>query len=54
MGVRVDVLRHRGSRAQFNSGWLQAGFSSLAYRLAHLRLPSPAVVLGVSLVFFLI
>jgi len=34
-------------------GWLQAGFSSFAYRLAHLRVPRFAVV-GVLSVLFMI
>jgi len=35
------------------SGWRQAGFSSFAYRLAHLRAPRLAVVSVLSLVFLL-
>jgi hypothetical protein len=34
-------------------GWLQAGFGSFAYRLAHLRASRPAVVGTLSLLFFL-
>jgi hypothetical protein len=34
-------------------GWLQAGFSSFAYRLAHLRVPRFAL-LGVMSVLFLL
>jgi len=33
-------------------GWLQAGFSSFAYRLAHLRLAAPLMVGALSLIFF--
>jgi len=34
-------------------GWLQAGLSSSAYRLAHLRAAQPALVGTLALVFFL-
>jgi hypothetical protein len=34
-------------------GWLQAGFVSFAYRLAHLRAARMAVQGGLVLVFFL-
>jgi len=34
-------------------GWLQAGFGSFAYRLAHLRASRPAVIGTLSLLFFL-
>jgi hypothetical protein len=38
--------------AQFmRLGWLQAGFSSFAYRLAHLHAPRAAVVGILSVVF---
>jgi hypothetical protein len=33
-------------------GWLQAGFSSFAYRLAHLYLPRPVAVLAACLLFY--
>jgi hypothetical protein len=36
------------------SGWLQAGFSSFAYRLAHLRCSRGAIVGALSLAFLLI
>ena len=35
-------------------GWLQAGFSSFAYRLAHLHLAWPVAVGSLSLLFFLV
>jgi len=35
-------------------GWLQAGFGSFAYRLAHLRLPRPSVVGALAIVFLLV
>ena len=34
-------------------GWLQAGFSSFAYRLAHLRLPRYAVLGALSVLFLI-
>jgi hypothetical protein len=34
-------------------GWRQAGLSSFAYRLAHLRATRPAIVVGLALLFFL-
>ena len=34
-------------------GWLQAGFSSFAYRLAHLSAPRPAVI-GTLFLLFLV
>jgi hypothetical protein len=36
------------------SGWLQAGFCSFAYRLAHLALPRPASVGALALIFLLV
>lgn len=35
------------------SGWLQAGFSSFAYRLAHLRASRLTLTGTLSLIFFL-
>jgi len=41
--------------AQFmRLGWLQAGFSSFAYRLAHLRIAHGAAVGVLSLMFLLL
>jgi hypothetical protein len=37
-----------------STGWLRAGFSGFAYRLAHLALPRPVSVMGVVLVFYLV
>jgi hypothetical protein len=34
-------------------GWLQAGFCSFAYRLAHLRASRPALVGSLAFAFFL-
>jgi hypothetical protein len=36
------------------SGWMQAGLTGIAYRLAHLSLPRPAVLGVLFLGFFLI
>ncbi len=36
------------------NGWLQAGFSSFAYRLAHLRIAHGTAVAALSLMFLLI
>lgn len=39
--------------AQFmRLGWLQAGFSSFAYRLAHLIVPHPVAIIGVGVLFY--
>ena len=35
-------------------GWLQAGFGSFAYRLAHLRVQRPAVLGALAVLFFLV
>ena len=52
-----DRLRFEPSAARAfeysGLGWLQAGFGSFAYRLAHLRVPRFAVV-GVLSVLFMI
>jgi len=36
----------------FAIGWLQAGFSSFAYRLAHLIVPRPVAIIGVGVLFY--
>jgi hypothetical protein len=36
-----------------SSRWLQAGFKSFAYRLAHLALPRPAIIAAVAALFYL-
>jgi hypothetical protein len=41
------------ARARSNSGWLQAGLKSSAYRLAHLALPRPALICAVASFFYL-
>jgi hypothetical protein len=38
--------------SQFAIGWLQAGFSSFAYRLAHLIVPRPIAIIGVGALFY--
>ena len=32
-------------------GWVQAGFSSFAYRLAHFRMPRSATITALALIF---
>ena len=34
-------------------GWMQAGFGSFAYRLAHLHVPRATLVSALAMVFFL-
>jgi hypothetical protein len=46
----VSTARMRSS----SSGWRQAGFSSFAYRLAHLTLPRPVTVAGAFFLFYLV
>jgi hypothetical protein len=41
-----------GSFESLRLGWLQAGFCSFAYRLAHLRAPRPLVLGALSLILF--
>ncbi len=38
----------------FAIGWLQAGISGFAYRLAHLAMPRFVVVVSISLIFYLV
>jgi hypothetical protein len=54
MSAGAGEVRVRRSGVQLPSGWPQAGFPSFAYRLAHLRLPSPPLVLALGVIFFLI
>jgi hypothetical protein len=49
----VEFSRH-GFGTEFSRRWLQAGLSSLAYRLAHLRLPGPLLIAVVGALFFFI
>lgn len=42
-----------GAIESLRLGWLQAGFVSSAYRLAHLRAARPAVMCALSMLFFL-
>jgi hypothetical protein len=46
----VAYLAVEPSRPSFR--WLQAGFSSFAYRLAHLALPRPMATAAVFLLFY--
>jgi hypothetical protein len=50
---RIEPLSGRAF-ASSGLGWLQAGFCSFAYRLAHLRLAPPVAVGVLSLMFFVI
>ena len=43
-----------GDLDYLHTGWLQAGFSSFAYRLAHLRIAHGAAVGVLSLMFLLL
>jgi hypothetical protein len=52
-GLRIEPSA--GHASQYSGlGWLQAGLSSFAYRLAHLQMPRATVVGGLALVFLLI
>jgi len=51
-GLRIEPSARHAFELS-NLGWLQAGFGSFAYRLAHLRLPRPGVM-GVLVVVFLL
>ena len=42
-----------GGFTSLRLGWLQAGFGSFAYRLAHLRIPRGAAIGGLTLLFLL-
>jgi len=41
------------SEPPLSTGWLQAGFSSFAYRLAHLTVPRGVAVIGAGFLFYL-
>jgi hypothetical protein len=41
------------SSSPLSTGWLQAGFSSFAYRLAHLTVPRGVAIFGAGLMFYL-
>lgn len=45
--------RFSGAIEYMRLGWLQAGFSSSAYRLAHLCAPRTAVIGALAALFFL-
>jgi hypothetical protein len=51
-GYRASYLS-TGSETRVNARWLQAGFSSFAYRLAHLALPRSTVVSLLLVLFYL-
>ena len=51
--LRRGTMRISDLPAQaFRTKWLQAGFSSFAYRLAHFAPPWPLTAAGVSLLFY--
>ena len=52
LGRRVAFKTNRVAQSVRNR-WLQVGFTSFAYRLAHLFLPRPLVILSVSALFYL-
>lgn len=57
--MRVELLRQAEPAAgavvhRLSTGWLRAGFSGTAYRLAHLALPRPVSVMSAALVFYLV
>ena len=52
VGRRTEFATERSARSLSNR-WLQAGFTSFAYRLAHLTLPRSAAILSISALFYL-
>ncbi len=53
--MRVVLVSTIRAVAQYQSSrWLQAGFSSFAYRLAHLTLPRAAATCAAAVVFLLV
>ena len=52
--VQRVFLGQDAAFASLRFGWLQAGFGSFAYRLAHLRIPRGAAVGGLTLFFLLV
>ncbi len=53
LGPSIAYYKTEGAKLSV-AEWLQAGFKSFAYRLAHLALPRSLVVLSVSAVAYLI
>lgn len=52
---RSRIAYHTGTaRHHSKHGWVQAGFNSFAYRLAHLCVSRSVAVIGFSLVFYLV
>ena len=49
----IFALRSTG-RPRRDYGWLQAGFSSFAYRLAHFAVPRGVAAFGLFLTFYLV
>ena len=52
-GLRIEPSARHAFELS-NLGWLQAGFGSFAYRLAHLRLPRPGMISVLVVVFLLV
>jgi len=50
---RRPELASMADARQPSSGWPQAGYTSFAYRLAHLGLPRPISVAGLCVMFYL-
>lgn len=52
LAERTSIAYRRKPRVVSIFGWLQAGFSVFAYRLAHLEVPRLSAILGVALSFY--
>jgi len=50
-GRRTELVTGLSARSLSNQ-WLQAGFISFAYRLAHLTLPRSLTILSISALFY--
>ena len=50
-GRRTELATEKAARSLSNR-WLQAGFTSFAYRLAHLTLPRSLALLSISALFY--
>lgn len=50
--ARCNAYQGTSTGFAHTSRWLQAGFKSFAYRLAHLRVPQPLVLTGTAGLFF--
>jgi hypothetical protein len=52
VGRRTEFATTLSARS-LSDRWLQAGFTSFAYRLAHLTLPRSLALLSISTLFYL-